>query len=281
MKDILKPAWASQVQIVDLNGAVQTPQNRSNVIGIANHLSPGAVIDSAANLSVHQIVQETSLNARKALVSSGNMLFSASDFFNYPLSSILNPENCGPIEESHLREFKYEFNCSDQKAEFITSLENHLGTFIQRESSVTEIVGVADEIYSNAIFNAPFVNEKERRGAARGSGNIISEKTASFLVGHDESSVAMVAIDQYGSLKIDQLLKKIQKTYSEGADHTIQLEGSGGAGLGTFMVFENSCSMYLAVKPGEVTIVGVVIPINMSRKKKMKIAKDLHLIELS
>ena len=280
VKEALKPSWGNQVSIVDLNESVSMPQNESAVIGVGNNLTPEAVISSAADHALSQIVQETSLDAKRAIMTSGQMLFSANEFLRYPISAILSPQTCGPATEADMRKIDFDFNSSEQKSQLLQMLEDYLGAFIKRSSTIGELISVADEVYSNAIFNAPFVDDDNRKGTARGEGYVVSDRNAKFLAGHDENSVAIVVVDQYGSLKMDVVLKKILKTYQEGADNTIQLEGTGGAGLGTFMVFERSCSMYLAVKPGELTIVGAVMPINMSRKKKMQLSKNLHLLEV-
>ncbi|NQZ01145.1 MAG: hypothetical protein HRT45_10820 [Bdellovibrionales bacterium] len=280
MKDALKPAWAKQVSIIDLNSGATAPQNESPVIAVGSNLSPETVISTAADQALCQIVQDTSLDAKSAIVSSGHMLFSAEEFLQHPLSCMLDPTNSGPEAEKKIRSVDCQFNSSKQKIEVLQNLEDFLIQSVKRSSTMAEILSVADEMYSNAVFNAPFVNDEDRRGTSRTDGSVTVDRQARFLAGRSENALGIVVIDQYGSLKIDKLLKKIQKTYKEGADNTIQMDGVGGAGLGTYMIFESCSSMYMAVKPGELTIIGVILPLNMSRKKKTVLSKNLHILEV-
>jgi hypothetical protein len=83
----------------------------------------------------------------------------------------------------------------------------------------------------------------------------------------------------FGSLQLKPLLNKMQKCYGDGVGESINM-GPGGAGIGSFLVFNTGSSYYVAIVKGEATVLSISVPINMSARKRGELPKNLHFFEI-
>jgi hypothetical protein len=100
-----------------------------------------------------------------------------------------------------------------------------------------------------------------------------------LFLAHDESRLMVGCTDPYGSLGIARYLSKVKATYALGAAATMDF-GSGGAGIGSYIIFNTGASLYIGVKPGQSTVICCVLPLGMSNRKRAALSKHLHWIQL-
>ena len=244
-------------------------------ISFAEDLTPVKILALALNEGVQHIIQAKGPTFKTELLSSIRMLENASEFFREPTHVVLGKER----KDS----FVFKFHSSNQKNELMSRFEKVLdqipGTSTIRDSAMR----IADEMFTNALFNAP-VDEASQFTHADSPRHLGVELTpgdeAIFIVSYDLDSLALACIDRFGSLKIENLLKRIQECYERGLSHSIR-STHGGAGIGCHAMFEMSSSFYLGVQSGKKTVICCKLSLHRSFKETGLLFKNLHWVRAS
>lgn len=203
-------------------------------------------------------------------------------FFTHPLSVILKPGHAvSPEAEAAVLSFERIFNSSVQKESVLNDLQESLKTVSNSQSFIDQIVAVADELVTNVLFNAPFVRGGRNPGKNRLTEQVDLEngKVGRLFFGVDESRLALCCEDPFGSLNLKNYLSRILRCYEQGVSESINF-GTGGAGIGSYIIFEAGTSSYIGVCPGRKTLVGCVVPYKMSGRRRGELPKHLHVIEV-
>ena len=148
--------------------------------------------------------------------------------------------------------------------EFLISLP---GTSAIRDSAFT----VADELFTNGIKNA------WPEGSNRRTTRPTLDGEVQFFARSDGKRLIIGCRDNFGLLGFAKILARIQMCYENGVAESIS-QSEGGAGIGSFMVFNSSVSYYAAVSPGNHTVVCVALPLGISARKLSKLSKNIHLV---
>jgi hypothetical protein len=72
-------------------------------------------------------------------------------------------------------------------------------------------------------------------------------------------------------------LARIDECMKKGVAKSIQ-NGPGGAGIGSFLIFNASTSFYLGVDRGRKTTVGCALPIAGRAREDYSLPKNLHIL---
>jgi len=144
-----------------------------------------------------------------------------------------------------------------------------------KQSLMEETLACIDEIITNAIFNAPFSAPVDRqvKDLLLPNGDFVE-----LGVANSADEVFVMCVDPYGTLKVDEYLRKILNCYKNGVGESINY-GAGGAGIGSYIVFDSSSSMIVGVKSKQKTIVGCKFPKNLSSKKRKTSSKNLIVVK--
>lgn len=241
----------------------------------ADDLAPRQVLQLATEMGYAHVLQKNGLEYDKELASTTALKRDPQSFFRDPVASVLNLANAMTVE--------CDFNRSSQKREVLDSVIRSLQANNLPQSLVDDITLVADELFTNAVFNAPFVDKVTHLnpGVSRFAQEVVLEegKYGKLTLAFDPTRVLVVCKDPYGSLNLYNFLTKIQATYERGAAATINF-GAGGAGLGSYIIFNTSASLFVGVKTGCETVLAGLFPIRMSNRKRAFLPKHLHLIQL-
>jgi len=254
-----------------------------NSVAIRDEAKPAEILKLVLENGFMHVCQEKHPYFESDLNSSGLMLSNTDQFVNFPASSILAPKEVSPEKEQSLIKFEYNFSRASEKSEILKKMEEAL---VQTASSGTirsDILLIADELSTNAIFNAPFVDlENTNSGASRedSSVHMSDGKSAKVFLAADESRLLIGCRDPYGTLNIDKLLTRVKSCYDNSVAANMNMTGSGGAGIGSFMVFNSAASYYVAVSEGKYTIVCCVLPMKMSNRARQELPKNLHFIKI-
>ena len=73
------------------------------------------------------------------------------------------------------------------------------------------------------------------------------------------------------------VLERIRKCMELGVANAIR-QGEGGAGIGSYMVFDACLSYYAGVTPGKESVVCVTMPLGLNRRTMAGLPKNIHLI---
>ncbi len=245
-------------------------QYDENSIAIVESLPPGAVIKSAAQGEFLHIIQKSGIHFEAESGVAKIMTETPLNFFKDALSSVLGSE------PEPARLYTYQCNALEHKRTLLDGLTNHLQNFSHVRSVRDEALVSADEIFTNASKNAGhFYANIDKQKAKREllEGKII------FQVYVDIERVIMICSDSFGLLNIPKLLSKISVCYEKGVAEAIN-DGVQGAGIGSFMIFNNCSSYYLAVEKDKRTVVGCTFQTSPRCRDKGEISKNIHLLSI-
>jgi hypothetical protein len=265
------------VDLVDFRNKEWKQANHQWSIGIASQqLGPADVISVAVDHGVQQIVQTANREFAKEIKVSIVMLQNPGCFLECPLSTVLDPDNVSPGREEELTIFKITFSSSREKVSIIEKVREHISPFA-RSLLADDICITVDELFTNAIYNAPV--EGEGREAIDRNPEVEArlEKPGTLFLGRVENRVVVGCADLYGSLQPERLLKRIHDCYQYGTEKMMRW-GPGGAGIGSYMIYESCSGMYIGIEPGKRTIVCCSFPLKTSAIERQMLPKNLHLI---
>lgn len=272
-----------------LDGLPQVVDIESNFSGIigrrfvaaVQQLPPEKVLQFAVDGDCNHICQKDGLNYDSEVQSSQELLCAPEKFFSHPAASILSPDQIEQSSEAKLLKVNLPFNSSKQKNEILTEVNKYLVKQVPSQILHDDIRAVADELFTNALFNAPFANSESSEGPALSRKdneiNLARGVNARIFLAHDQSRIVVGCHDPFGSLNVNKYLNKIRATYAKGPAAAINF-GAGGAGIGSYIIFEAGASLYFGVWPGRSTLLCCVIPLGLNQRKRGQLSKHLHLI---
>lgn len=252
-------------------------------VGLANGLPPEQVLRLATELGYAHVVQKNGLEYAKELQTTEALIERPTEFFKYPIASIFNPSDLSPEGEKRAVLSDVLFTGSGQKREVLDGFIRAMESRQLSQTMIEDITLVADEMFTNAVFNAPFVDQKTHKNAnvSRQSMevNFAKDKPGRLVLAADSTRLMIACEDPYGSLNLNGYLSKIKATYDRGAAATMNF-GSGGAGIGSYIIFNTGASLFVGVKQGRATIIACLLPLGLSNRKRALLPKHLHWIQL-
>ncbi len=247
---------------------------------LCDKLNSVQVLSLCLNKTADHIVQKSNIFIQEELRFSASVLKSPEIFIKFPLSVIMGEENPTIKTESEVAELSIFLTVPTEKETVLEELENYVAQYCKRSSIVADIRTVGDEMLSNCLFNAPYVNAENTNSNVERNYDSISidpTKKPQVFAGHDDSRVIIGCRDMYGQLNVHKLIERIRLCYVKNPGKMINFE-SGGAGIGSFMIFDSCMSFYLAVDPGKSTTLCCSFPTGMSAKQRDEVPKNVHII---
>ncbi len=276
---ILNEQWPD-TSVIDVDSVEKKNNFQLTDIGVAKSARPEASTRDSYEKGLKYLVNSSRADFERELNVAAKMSKEGEDFFKYPVATVFSPNNVSENKESEYKFVEYGFNSADDKYKALILLEVELEKISSNEVLVTSARTIVDEMFTNAIYNAPEqALGKEQRRAFSGSERV-ETKSGRIFMGKNDSFLLIGCEDQYGSLDTKGLMERIHKCYDSGVDSVVNLSKEGGVGIGTYMLFNTATSFYVGVKPGESTIVMCAIPRNLSNRKVQRMAKNFHLLDL-
>ncbi|MCB0343074.1 MAG: hypothetical protein H6626_02010 [Pseudobdellovibrionaceae bacterium] len=270
--------WEHKIQVAPFEGRLPTGFKTETGIVVGTDLHPREVVDIAANHGVRHVVQVGSPEAETELKTSALMLADPEKFLDHPASAIFCPESVSDAKDREYLGIGIDFKAANEKFGILALIQSHLSQFIRRQSFITELLLITDELFTNAVFNAPYGHEKNSSGATTNNAKKHGLGGRIF-VASDGKRVAIGCCDPYGSLNVADILHRLQRCYTEGPDKCMNM-GPGGAGIGSYMIYRSSGSYFGAVKQGYKSFVGSVVPITTSLRQRMQTPKNIHWLSI-
>jgi len=260
---------------------VLPPSDPAN-IGLSTGLAPQDVLRFATDHGFSHVCQKDGFQYDRELKSAENLVAAPELFFESPMASILSPNEITVAKEQALICLDYFFDSSSQKRGMLEAVGKYLESKGLSQTLIEDVSAVADEFITNAIYNAPFIDP--HTNVNPGLNRLDTEiklkggKAGRLMMAHDEQQLVIGCEDPYGSLNLEYYLNKIRTTYLRGPAATMNF-GAGGAGLGSYIIFNAGSSLYFGVKASHVTLLCCAIPLKMSYKKRVQLPKHLHVIQ--
>lgn len=247
-----------------------------------DRLSNSGLLDLCLNKKIHHIVQKSNLDTSRELRVSSDLIEQPEKFFQFPFSIINNVERPCEDSENRLRQLKFSPEKASDKDSLLRIIEDYVIEITKSKTLLGDVLNTADELFTNAIYNAPFVNqENSHSGIERDFENVEINplKRPVVYLGHDHEKIDIGCSDYYGSLNITSMLKRLRRCVGSNLAEMINY-GKGGAGIGSYLIFESSCVMYLAVQKSRQTTICCSFPYKLSSKERSVLPKNIHIIDL-
>ncbi len=248
----------------------------------ANNIAPATILSLALKQEFYHILQTENPFFNSDEKTAKLMLESPQRFFEFPLSSILNADQASAVQEETLSHFKIHFSQHKEKEIVSQALNSYLNTLNISSSLFDQINLVFDELFTNAVYNAPFAHLPKELKVQSRNDNVIEMPqglSAKIGIGVVDNQLVLFCHDPFGSLSLPEFIQRIRDCYDRGMAEMMNM-GRGGAGIGSHMVFAASTSFFAAVDPGVQTIIACSFPLKMSNKKRLELPKNVHFLGL-
>jgi len=272
----------SPIQEVDVTTGVAIATAGGCSIGIGQSLSPEGLLGLVMDGGFRHICQKKGFKYDAELMATRQMIQDPTLFLKYPVASILTPGEL--TREAELRHLLVDekFKGSEAKRGILDRMVESMLNQSLSQTMLDDVISVADELFTNAVYNAPFTDLKTHHnpGVSRQYVDVTYEpgKEGHIFLAHDNQKLIVGCRDPFGTLSLEKYFKMIRATAMQGAAATMSF-GSGGAGLGSYIIFNTGSSLYAGVWPGQCTQITCVIPLGMSYLKRSQMPKHIHWIQ--
>jgi hypothetical protein len=245
-------------------------------IGMCKDLCAQQMVGIASQFGLRHFVHASHAHTQGDVKTAEIMLTRLDSFLNFPVTSILSPYAAAPnIDEDKLICFTRTFSCANEKAAVLDGVRGQLKAWKKSSTFIAELLLAADELFTNAIYNAPYVTFSEnQKGVPRTAeyGNSPEIKTARMFLATDGGRIVLGCEDSYGTLNPDHLIARLKNCLENGAAAALNWAG-GGAGLGTYLILRSALAFYVGVSEGKKTVVCCTYAHGPGR---MQSARNIH-----
>ncbi|MES2857313.1 MAG: hypothetical protein V4692_15695 [Bdellovibrionota bacterium] len=186
---------------------------------------------------------------------------------DHPMETICGPVTDGVVEFNEISAY------DDKKSKILGPFEEFLKTVKGARGIRDEAMMIADELFTNGAKNGwdPPRLTKDSKPVRPG--------VVEFFARAGNGRLVLGCRDTYGQLGFDQVLLRIRRCFEEGIAQSIS-QGQGGAGIGSFMVFNSCISYYASVEKGKRTVVCVALPLGTKQGETSSLPKNIHLVAI-
>jgi hypothetical protein len=258
--------------LVELSERMPGSHEMLSSVGLAQSMASSNVIEHAHERGLRHLVQKDGLAYDQELAASKIMIESPNLFFKDPLSVIFGKSEKKDPQTTAF--FNKRYDVTEKKSAVLEEFSRYLSGLAKVARIWDQALLVADELYTNGIKNAwapRKVGEKLFEGRPELNGHV------DFFAHSENGRLAIGCQDSFGRLEMSTVLSRIMLCYKNGVANSIR-RGNGGAGIGSYMVFESCVSYYVAVEPGVSSVVCVVLPIGISLSQAADLPKNIHLL---
>lgn len=248
----------------------------SNLFVVEN-LNVENLVKKAREKNGGHIVQNNQIETVRETLAAQMILKNPLDFFDFPLVITLSPQNPTPVLEDSLTLVERQFSTISEKEPILSEIADVLDTARLNRSLRDDVIMTANEFACNALFNAPCdlgINNRNLRTTLQSAQTQL--KPAVIKVGAYQGYLAVTCLDHYGSLQPDRILGRLEKCAVLGAGESINLDDSGTAGIGCYMVLRACTSFFMGVKNGQMTQFCALFPQISRTKDRDSKSKNLH-----
>ena len=180
------------------------------------------------------------------LLASCLMIVKPTIFVQNPIPFFLAGFSNLNILHDRERNLTLSFRKSTQKSELLAELEAFLAKNPKTKSLSDICIQTADELITNALYNAPVDADGERMFLNVDRQEIVeypADKSATLFACFSDDRITIGCEDNYGSMTLTEMYQYLRTKFNN--DLSVPKETAGGAGLGLKMIMENSANFYL------------------------------------
>ena len=266
---------------VDIGAGVKVPVDNT-CVGVAESLEPEPLLRHALEFGFKHICQKNGHMYDSERATAENLVVAPESYLEFPAATILSPAKVNTAVERKLILLDKTFDASAQKHPLLDLVLNLLQSKNLPQTVIDDAIVVCDEFFTNAVYNAPFVDPTTHKnpGVSRRDVdvNFTNGKVGRLFLAQGEKGLVIGCRDPYGSLDLKKYLGKIRETYQKGPAAALNF-GAGGAGIGSYIIFNVGASLYFGVWPGKATLLCCTIPLGLSNRLRSQMPKHLHWIQ--
>lgn len=247
-----------------------------HVVLVVNEATLAEIVE-ILQAGFEHVVQKSREDFPQELLASSLMVVRPDAFRKDPLPFFFTGFKTPTAEGNDERHLVVQFNRSDEKSVLLDWLDVFLNEVPQIASIKDLCLQSADELITNALFNAPIRPSGTRpyRELPRESEVVLPEdKKATLFACYSERRVIIGCSDLYGSLYKDVLISHLRGIFSN--QKSSARSGTGGAGLGFKYLIENAANTYVISTKGASTLVACGFSLK-GLKSNLTAAKHFHL----
>jgi hypothetical protein len=174
--------------------------------------------------------------------------------------------------------YRIEIRDSRNKLDYLAEVARYATALGCNERVVELIETVADELVTNAIYNAPRTGDgvpKYARLSRREPVELDDAEVGTLEFACDGDYIAIAQIDPFGALTQETVVSYLNRCLVKGPEQLS--EASGGAGIGLYRVFQSLSKFIINVEPGRRTEVICLIDLRLTMKRFRQQAKSFHI----
>ncbi len=174
--------------------------------------------------------------------------------------------------------YRVEIRDSRKKLDYLQEVAAYALALGCNERVVELVETVADELVTNAIYNAPRTQggePKYARLSRREPVELADDEVGTLEFACDGDYIAVAQIDPFGSLTQETVVSYLNRCLVKGPEQLS--EASGGAGIGLYRVFQSLSKFVINVEPGRRTEVICLIDLRLTMKRFRQQAKSFHI----
>lgn len=256
------------VQIIDLQSdPTLEAANAAETIGLGQSIAPGEVIRLIYEGGFLHVVQKDALAFDSEMAAARIMLHEPRKFLDHPLDVVLGLQN--QVEPS--RRLEIACDAAEKKNRVLSEFGDFVAGIKGSRRLWDQALLVADELYTNSSKNAWPEGAKLFMGEPTRAGRI------EFFAAHDEQRLVVGCRDTFGELDVRHVIGRIHACFKNGVAESIR-SGTGGAGIGSHMVFDACTSYYAGAEKHKMSVVCIVLPLGLSRRAASGLPKNVHLL---
>lgn len=253
-----------KAQLIEFRAGELVSGDYSGAIGIVEEIPANEVIKVIQDSHVAHVVQKNGMAYETELALANAMSGNLAEFLDDPLRLILGSH------EVAYPSLVVTSEASETKVKTLALFEDYLKSLRGARRIREPAIMMADELYTNAAKNGGYHTKLNSEPKEKRPG------TVEFFASCDETRLVFGCRDSYGDLGFSTVLNRINECFENGIVQSIN-NGSGGAGIGSFMVFKACISYYCGVEKGKRTVVCVALPLGSSADELDSFPKNIHL----
>lgn len=260
----------SKAKVLELPDLTLAPERARNSIGVAASMPPEEVIRLVANTELRHLVQKNGLAFDSELALARIMIKRPRAFLDQPIGLILGPSE----DPDKLPGLSVVSTVDEKKGKTLQQFENYMMALKGSKTIREQALVIADELYTNGAKNAWPAGSRAFRSTPERPGIV------EFFARSDGTRLVFGCKDSYGEMGLNSVVSRIHSCYNKGVAQSIS-QGEGGAGIGSFMVFNSCLSYYAGVEKGRRTVVCVALPLGMGLREASELPKNIHLVSVA
>jgi hypothetical protein len=278
---ILSKLEGQKIPVVAVGEVFPRTNEAKTCLGVCHEEPQEVIVPWMAATGVRHVVQTSHPEFEREVQASIEMMRESTNIFEDPVKVILRGVKTAELISGKTagayREI--EFSSSKEKDAILAKVRAFVQACPKANQILDSVVISTDEMISNAIFNAP-VDENNNhpfKDYNRSEKVVLpNSNTAKIFMAHDGEWLVVGCMDPYGSLYPAQLMTHLARTYEAGADSVLNVEGPGGAHIGTRMMLDMCVGFYVAVEENVRTLVALTFPFGKSHRQMDKMPKAVH-----